>query len=220
MQANNLFNTQNAELATTVTESRKIKVERVVTHGQVSPAGAFCPQEGNDYLLLLKGGLVLEYQATQAKVTLKPGDHIVTKPQDSNRVDWVAPNQETLWLKISFQGLLRKNAFPSPDAGGQGPALIEAIAETEDVRIERVATNGQASANSCTQSVSEWLAVLKGQAVIEIGGESQTLVPGDHVFIPAGTASRVVSASDDSSWLAAYFKGAPEPKKYPVTTGY
>ena len=52
---------------------------------------------------------------------------------------------------------------------------------------------------------NEWVAVLTGGAVLEIGGEAVELASGDWVLLPAEVPHRVVRVDEGTSWLAFHF---------------
>lgn len=54
------------------------------------------------------------------------------------------------------------------------------------------------------QAHAEWVTVLAGGAVVDVGGETVELGPGDWVVLPADVAHRVVRVEDGTSWLAVH----------------
>lgn len=57
----------------------------------------------------------------------------------------------------------------------------------------------------------EWVAVLAGGAVLEVGGEQVDLGPGDWVVLPARVPHRLLRVEPGTSWLAVHFDGAADP---------
>ncbi len=94
--------------------------------------------------------------------------------------------------------------------------LIEVLAETRHVRIERIVSTGQASPEGFwyDQDEAEWVAVLQGEATLQFEGESDVrrLARGDHVLIPAHRKHRVewTSPKEPTVWLAVFL--AEDPK--------
>lgn len=212
-------------------ENRNIKVQRVIAAGQAS--ATFCPQEDFDTLILVKGELTLEYEGERGKVTLAEGDYIETAPKQNNRV--AHASKDAVWVKVSYHGERGKGAFPSPDLKKlkedmkrnvfRNTAMIESVAETKNVRLERVVNLGKDSltaAGDCTQPFTEWLVLLKGETTLEVGGEKQQLKTGDHITIAPNVKNRVASVAKDQEtiWLAVYFEGEAGRAKYPYNTGY
>ena len=89
--------------------------------------------------------------------------------------------------------------------------LIEILVDAPDVRIERIVSTGHASPPGFwyNQAESEWVVVLRGEAVLAFEDEERTLKPGDYVLIPAHRKHRVHSTSptEPTVWLAVFFGG-------------
>jgi cupin 2 domain-containing protein len=89
--------------------------------------------------------------------------------------------------------------------------VIEAIAESDSVRIERIVSNGQATPEGqwYDQERDEWVLLLAGSAGLLFDGERQPqrLGPGDHTLIPAGCRHRVAWTDPDERtvWLTVHF---------------
>ncbi len=88
--------------------------------------------------------------------------------------------------------------------------LIETIAETENIRIERIISNGHASPSGSwyDQDKDEYVLLLKGSAGLFFEGEEKTVKmrPGDYVDIPAHVRHRVEWTDSDKEtiWLAVF----------------
>ncbi|QDU55270.1 cupin domain-containing protein [Aeoliella mucimassa] len=88
--------------------------------------------------------------------------------------------------------------------------LVTVLAESNSVRIERIVSTGQASAEGFwyDQAEHEWVAVLAGDATLEFAdGEMLDLRPGDQVLIAAHRKHRVArtSTTEPTVWLAVFF---------------
>ncbi len=89
--------------------------------------------------------------------------------------------------------------------------LVEVLAQSQHVRIERITSTGQRSPNGFwyDQQEAEWVVVLKGEAKLLLENDDQpiTMCPGDHVLIPAHRRHRVewTSADEPTIWLAVLF---------------
>ena len=111
-------------------------------------------------------------------------------------------------------------------AGGQmrarnavaGRALIDPVSASEEitdillhgesVRIERIASHGQASVEGFwyDQNEHEWVLLLQGRAGLEIEGEGvRTMNRGDYLLLPAHRRHRVAWTDQDTVWLAVFF---------------
>ncbi|MFT5176052.1 MAG: cupin 2 domain-containing protein [Gammaproteobacteria bacterium] len=104
--------------------------------------------------------------------------------------------------------------LPSRLAGGLTDELVTVLAQSQHVRIERIVSNGQSSAENFwyEQSEHEWVVVLKGEATLFFDGDEACthLRPGDHVLIAANRRHRVewTSAEQPTVWLAVFYTDA------------
>ncbi len=85
------------------------------------------------------------------------------------------------------------------------------ILSTRNLRIERIVSTGQASAEGFwyEQKENEWIVVLRGRGVIEYEDGSLTeLGEGDWLHIPARLRHRVKETSSDrpTVWLAVFHR--------------
>ena len=64
--------------------------------------------------------------------------------------------------------------------------LIDKLVDAPDIRIERIVSTGHASPLEFwyDQSESEWVVVLRGEAVLAFEDETRMMKPGDYVLIP------------------------------------
>lgn len=89
--------------------------------------------------------------------------------------------------------------------------IFETIAESSPVRIERIISRGQATPQGVwyDQDLDEWVILLKGSAEILFDAEVRplTLLPGDHILIPAHCRHRVTRTDDrePTVWLAVHY---------------
>ena len=89
--------------------------------------------------------------------------------------------------------------------------MVEVLARSSNVRIERIVSNGQCSAEGFwyDQDEHEWVVVLSGAGTILFGdGKVLRLQPGDHVLIPAHTKHRVewTKPEEPTIWLAVFYR--------------
>ena len=90
--------------------------------------------------------------------------------------------------------------------------LVEVLAESESVRIERIVSTGHSSPKDFwyDQVEHEWVVVLKGEAKLLFEADEQPLLmkPGDFVNIPAHRKHRVEWTTPDEPtvWLAVFYR--------------
>jgi len=106
MSTANLFHalpTANPDEAfETLLETAALKLERIVSRGQATPAGTWYDQGRDEWVVLLQGraGLHIEGEATARE--LAAGDHLLLPAHCRHRVEWTDPDGPTLWLALHF----------------------------------------------------------------------------------------------------------------------
>lgn len=90
--------------------------------------------------------------------------------------------------------------------------LISVVAASQQVRIERIVSNGHSSPTGFwyDQDEHEWVVVLTGEAKLMCEGDEGpiTMKPGDYVNIPAHRKHRVQWTTPDGPtiWLAVFYR--------------
>lgn len=77
------------------------RIERIVSHGQSTPADAPYCQDHDEWVLLLAGGAGLSIEGEE-EIALKPGDHMIIPAGKSHRVNWTTAGEPTVWLTVHF----------------------------------------------------------------------------------------------------------------------
>src|SRR5260370_38091631 len=90
------------ELFTTLLEAANVCIERIVSHGQISPDGFWYDQDQHEWIVLLKGAARLEFE--DGIIELKPGDTMNIPAHTKHRVEWTTPDEPTIWLAIHYAG--------------------------------------------------------------------------------------------------------------------
>lgn len=78
-----------------------IKIERIVSNGQCSPIDFWYEQEENEFVLLLKGEAILEFE--NKEVILKEGDFINIPSKQKHRVKYTSKEAPTIWLAVFYK---------------------------------------------------------------------------------------------------------------------
>ena len=87
------------EVIQTLVQSGAVKIDRIVSNGQASPAGFWYDQEGDEWVLLTQGTatLVFEQGATNP---MKAGDYVLIPAHAKHRVAQVS--RDAVWLAVHF----------------------------------------------------------------------------------------------------------------------
>ena len=70
--------------------------------------------------------------------------------------------------------------------------------------VEQILSGPGVAAEDYLQDQDEWITLLAGAAVLEVGGERVELGRGDWVLLPAGVPHRLVEVETGSNWLAVH----------------
>tara|TARA_Y100000588_G_scaffold146263_1_gene160071 strand:- start:142 stop:468 length:327 start_codon:yes stop_codon:yes gene_type:complete len=93
---------RSAEVITTLLERPALRIERIVSLGQSSPADLWYDQEDHEWVVVLKGKGAIEYPNGHI-VELAAGDCIDIPAHQKHRVAYTDPENETLWLAIHYK---------------------------------------------------------------------------------------------------------------------
>ncbi len=79
-----------------------LRIERIVSFGQASPAGFWYDQPDGEWVLVLAGAARLRFEDEHASRNLVPGDHVDIPAHRRHRVEWTDPAQPTVWLAVHY----------------------------------------------------------------------------------------------------------------------
>ncbi len=94
---------QTAERIEALLTQPGLRIERIVSTGQASPAGFWYEQAGAEWVLLLQGSAGLRFADETEARRLQAGDWFVIEPRRRHRVEWTSPDGPTVWLAIHFE---------------------------------------------------------------------------------------------------------------------
>lgn len=88
------------ELVEALVDDPAVRIERIVSTGQVTPEGDWYDQTEHEFVLLLCGAAVLHFEADDRRITLAAGDWVEIPAHVRHRVDWTDPDAPTVWLAV------------------------------------------------------------------------------------------------------------------------
>ena len=91
------------ELVETMACAEAVRIERIVSRGQVSPPGCWYDQVWPEFVLLVSGRARLAFADGAPDVDLQPGDWLVIEAHVRHRVAWTDPTQDTIWLAVHYR---------------------------------------------------------------------------------------------------------------------
>jgi cupin 2 domain-containing protein len=90
------------ELFENILEHGSFKLERIVSRAHTTPQGEWYDQEKNEWVMLLSGSAALHIEGSDHLTLLAPGDYIFLPAHLKHRVEWTAPDTETIWLALHY----------------------------------------------------------------------------------------------------------------------
>jgi len=89
------------EIFTELLSRQHVRIERIFSTGQSTPADKPHRQGHDEWVLLLAGSAGLRIES-QGERNLRPGDHLLIAANRSHWVTWTAKDEPTIWLAIHF----------------------------------------------------------------------------------------------------------------------
>ncbi|EWY42229.1 cupin [Skermanella stibiiresistens SB22] len=77
-----------------------VRIERIVSRGQSSPPGFWYDQPEGEWVIVLRGAAILEFEGEAEPHRLLSGDHLNIPPRRRHRVAWTDPDQPTVWIAV------------------------------------------------------------------------------------------------------------------------
>lgn len=91
---------KNSEEFIEILKNKDIKIERIVSNGQTSAEDFWYDQEENEFVLVLEGFAILEFE--DKEVELKKGDFLNIEAHRKHRVKYTSKDKPTIWLAIFY----------------------------------------------------------------------------------------------------------------------
>jgi cupin 2 domain-containing protein len=90
------------ELVERMKTGRGARIERIVSRGHASSEGFWYDQEEHEWVVVLSGRARLRFQ-DGGDVELGPGDYVDIAAHTRHRVEWTAPEVDTVWLAVFYR---------------------------------------------------------------------------------------------------------------------
>jgi len=87
------------EVISPLLTAKNLRIERIVSTGQASPPDFWYDQTEHEWVLVLRGYGVVEYEHGEL-ITLNPGDHLHIPPHVRHRVHETSTEEATIWLAV------------------------------------------------------------------------------------------------------------------------
>ncbi|MGZ4968725.1 MAG: cupin domain-containing protein [Methylobacter sp.] len=77
-----------------------IRIERIISHGHITPAGQWYDQDWDEWVMLLQGQAIILYENDHQRFHLNTGDYLLIPTHTKHRVEWTPPDCQTIWLAV------------------------------------------------------------------------------------------------------------------------
>ena len=105
-----------AEVFEPLLQAAGLRLERIVSTGQATPAGEWLVQDWDEWGVLLAGEAKLRIEGESAARELKPHDWMNIPAGVRHRVEWTSQDPPTVWLALHYNLLVSRD---SSSATGQ-----------------------------------------------------------------------------------------------------
>ncbi len=106
-------------------------------------------------------------------------------------------------------GVVRGRLLDPSAAPGTGER-IEDLVGFRNVVVEQILSGQVECPLDYLQEQDEWVVVLGGAAVLDVGGQRLELGTGDWVLLPGNVPHRLVSVEPGTNWLGVHAHPEPE----------
>ena len=93
---------RGGEVTELLVAAQGLRISRITSLGQASPAGFWYDQPEAEWVLLLAGAALLRFEDELKARRLAPGDHVQIAPHRRHRVEWTDPAAPTVWLAVFY----------------------------------------------------------------------------------------------------------------------
>jgi cupin 2 domain-containing protein len=97
---------RDAEVSETLITAHGIRLQRIISFGQVSPEGFWYDQKESEWVMLLTGRARLVIAGEAEERIMGPGDAVYLPAHCRHRVEWTDPDHPKVWLALFIDGQL------------------------------------------------------------------------------------------------------------------
>ena len=89
------------EVFSEIARGEKVRMERIVSKGHVSPVSGWYDQAEHEWVIVLQGEARLQFENGEEK-HLVAGSHVTIPAHTKHKVTWTDPDTETIWLAVFY----------------------------------------------------------------------------------------------------------------------
>jgi len=95
-----ITSTKVKEIFQVLLKNKKLKIERIVSCGQVTAKGKWIKEKCGEWVIVLKGASKLRFLKNNRLIRLKAGNYVFIPANTSHRVEWTSLREKTIWLVV------------------------------------------------------------------------------------------------------------------------
>jgi cupin 2 domain-containing protein len=89
-----------AERVDVLLDTPMLRLERIVSMGHTTPPGEWYDQDGNEWVVILRGRARVRIEGEADDRALGVGDHLLLRAHVRHRVEWT--DTPTVWLALHY----------------------------------------------------------------------------------------------------------------------
>ncbi len=90
---------EDSEIFEVLKESSNIKIERIVSKGNITPDNKWYNQDTDEWVILIQGNAKIEYSDSTI-IELVAGEHLFIPKHTLHRVIQTSSNPECIWIAV------------------------------------------------------------------------------------------------------------------------
>ena len=94
------------ELIDPIVSATDLRIERIVSTGQATPAGEWLDQDRDEWVVVLRGEAALRFEDEASERVMKPGDWVLIPARRRHRVTRTAAAEPTVWLAVHYATII------------------------------------------------------------------------------------------------------------------
>jgi len=98
-QIKNLPTSEESEILSEILNFKNTKIERIISTGQVTPAGKWYNQPSDEWVILLQGNATIEFENAEY-TQLSKGDYLLIPAHRKHRVSFTSSAPPCIWLAV------------------------------------------------------------------------------------------------------------------------
>lgn len=83
-----------------IVDAPGVRIERIVSTGQMTPPGEWYDQDADEWVVVLRGRARVRLEGEPDARDLYPGDHLLLRAHVRHRVEWTDDSGPTVWLAV------------------------------------------------------------------------------------------------------------------------